>query len=97
AHPMTPNLGQGACQALEDAAVLARCLEKAGEDAAGALRRYEALRAGRTAAIVLRSRRIGKVGQLENPFLCWLRDRTLRMVPEQTQLRQIQEVVGYEA
>src|SRR5579863_7968716 len=24
AHPMTPNLGQGACQALEDAAVLAR-------------------------------------------------------------------------
>jgi 2-polyprenyl-6-methoxyphenol hydroxylase-like FAD-dependent oxidoreductase len=64
AHPMTPNLGQGACQAIEGAVVLARCLGKPGEagDVAGALRRYEALRAGRTAAIVRRSRRIGKVG-----------------------------------
>ena len=26
AHPMTPNLGQGACQAIEDAVVLALCL-----------------------------------------------------------------------
>ena len=28
AHPMTPNLGQGACQAIEDAVVLAACLAK---------------------------------------------------------------------
>ncbi len=95
AHPMTPNLGQGACQAIEDAVVLARCLHESGE-AGDALRRYEALRADRTADIIRRSRRVGRVGQLENPFLCWLRDRALKMVPVETQLKQIQEVVGYE-
>ncbi|CAI7775388.1 unnamed protein product [Closterium sp. NIES-54] len=31
AHPMTPNLGQGACTALEDAVILARCLWEASE------------------------------------------------------------------
>ena len=95
AHPMTPNLGQGACQAIEDTVVLARCLRESDE-AAGALRRYEAQRSDRTAAIVRRSRCIGWVGQLENPFLCRLRERTLKLIPVETQLRQIQEVVGYE-
>jgi 2-polyprenyl-6-methoxyphenol hydroxylase-like FAD-dependent oxidoreductase len=95
AHPMTPNLGQGACQAIEDTVVLARCLRESGESA-GALRRYEALRSDRTAAIVRRSRRIGWVGQLENPFLCRLRERALKLIPVEMQLRQIQEVVGYE-
>ncbi len=98
AHPMTPNLGQGACQAIEDAVVLARCLGESGEagDTIGTLRRYEALRSGRTAAIIRRSRRVGTVGQLESPLLCWLRDRALKIVPAETQLRQIQDVVGYE-
>ena len=97
AHPMTPNLGQGACQAIEDAVVLARCLRESGAgDAAGSLRRYEALRADRTAAIVRSSRRVGTVGQLESPVLCWMRDRALKMVPAERQLRQIQEIVGYE-
>lgn len=59
------------------------------------LRRYEVLRSDRTADIVQRSRRIRTVGQLENPFLCWLRDRALGMVPAEAQPRQIQEVVGY--
>jgi len=43
AHPMTPNLGQGACQALEDALVLAKELQ-ANADIPTALRAYEALR-----------------------------------------------------
>ncbi|CAD6241905.1 unnamed protein product [Miscanthus lutarioriparius] len=36
-HPMTPDLGQGACAALEDSVVLARCLGKAvlGEGGTG--------------------------------------------------------------
>jgi 2-polyprenyl-6-methoxyphenol hydroxylase-like FAD-dependent oxidoreductase len=38
AHPMTPNLGQGACQAIEDAVVLASCLDE-GDATAEALRR----------------------------------------------------------
>jgi len=56
-HPMTPYMAQGAAMAIEDAAVLARCLE--GVERAGitpALRRYEANRQARTARMQLTSR-----------------------------------------
>jgi FAD-dependent urate hydroxylase len=95
AHPMTPNLGQGACQAIEDAVVLARCLDEGGA-IAEALRRYERLRADRTAMVVRRSRRVGVVGQLENALLCRLRDRVLTIIPQKVQLGQLEEVLGYE-
>jgi 2-polyprenyl-6-methoxyphenol hydroxylase-like FAD-dependent oxidoreductase len=95
AHPMTPNLGQGACQAVEDAVVLARCLNEEGATAE-ALRRYERLRSARVAIVVRRSWRVGRVGQLENPLVCWLRGRVLAMIPPKVQLRQLEEVVGYE-
>lgn len=51
-HPMTPYMAQGAASALEDAMVLARCLE--GVDADGistAFKRYEATRKPRTSQI----------------------------------------------
>jgi salicylate hydroxylase/6-hydroxynicotinate 3-monooxygenase len=51
-HPMTPYMAQGAATAIEDAAVLARCLAAvAGEDVAGALRRHEEHRRPRTSLI----------------------------------------------
>jgi salicylate hydroxylase len=50
-HPMLPFMAQGACQAIEDAVVLRRCLEVGGDDVALALRRYEAARLPRTARI----------------------------------------------
>jgi 2-polyprenyl-6-methoxyphenol hydroxylase-like FAD-dependent oxidoreductase len=95
AHPMTPNLGQGACQAVEDAVVLARCLRETGATT-DSLRRYERLRSDRAAMVVWRSRRVGRVGQVENPLLCRLRDRALSMIPPKAQLRQLEEVVGLE-
>lgn len=48
AHPMFPFYAQGAAQAIEDAAVLARCLAEDPGDPAAALRRYEQLRIPRT-------------------------------------------------
>ncbi|HEY1706210.1 MAG TPA: FAD-dependent monooxygenase [Trebonia sp.] len=59
AHPMTPNLGQGACQAIEDAVTLARLLTggSAG-DVPEALSRYSAVRMPRTHMIVKRSRQM---------------------------------------
>jgi len=54
-HPMTPYMAQGAANALEDAAVLARCLDQP-DDVALAFRRYEATRLARTARIQLTSR-----------------------------------------
>ena len=58
AHPMTPNLGQGACQALEDAAVLTRLAVRTQPDAiAGMLSRYTTARLPRTTDVVRWSRR----------------------------------------
>jgi 2-polyprenyl-6-methoxyphenol hydroxylase-like FAD-dependent oxidoreductase len=65
AHPCTPNLGQGGGLALEDALVLAKCLEK-GTSPEAALRRYESLRSHRTAHLQQRARLMGQVGQWEN-------------------------------
>ncbi len=95
AHPMTPNLGQGAGQAMEDAVVLARCLREGGATA-DSLQRYERLRCDRAAMVVRRPRRVGRVGQLANPLVCRLRDRGLAMIPPKVQLRHLEEVMGYE-
>ena len=54
-HPMTPYMAQGAASALEDAAVLARCVE-AVDDISEAFRRYQATRLERTARLQLTSR-----------------------------------------
>jgi 2-polyprenyl-6-methoxyphenol hydroxylase-like FAD-dependent oxidoreductase len=67
AHPPTPNLGQGACQALEDALVLAGCLAEQCEPVA-ALRAYEARRRKRSAAIIEQSALFGMIGQWEQPL-----------------------------
>jgi salicylate hydroxylase len=56
AHPMLPFMAQGACQAIEDGAVLAACL-RAIPDPVPALRRYEDLRRERTATVQLAARR----------------------------------------
>jgi 2-polyprenyl-6-methoxyphenol hydroxylase-like FAD-dependent oxidoreductase len=51
-HPMTPYMAQGAATSIEDAAILARCLQEVnGEDIEGAFRRYEAHRKPRTSRI----------------------------------------------
>ena len=65
AHPCTPNLGQGGCMALEDAAVLAKCFDQESPPEV-ALRRYESLRRQRTRHIQQRSRLMGEIGQWEN-------------------------------
>ena len=56
-HPMTPYMAQGAAMAIEDAAVLSRCLAEVDRDGvADALVLYEATRQERTAHVQLTSR-----------------------------------------
>jgi 6-hydroxynicotinate 3-monooxygenase len=56
-HPMTPYMAQGAAMAIEDAAVLSRCLEGVEPDGvANAFRRFEATRRDRTARVQQTSR-----------------------------------------
>jgi salicylate hydroxylase/6-hydroxynicotinate 3-monooxygenase len=56
-HPMTPYMAQGAAMAIEDAAVLSRCLEGVDRDGVeAAFRRFEATRKPRTSRVQLSSR-----------------------------------------
>ncbi|HKG60529.1 MAG TPA: FAD-dependent monooxygenase [Pyrinomonadaceae bacterium] len=95
-HPTTPNLGQGGCQAMEDALVLARSFEKYGPSEQ-ALRNYEHLRHRRTAILTRISRYYGRVGQLENILARTLRRTALTLAPEAVALRSMQMVFDYDA
>ncbi|MEU8773742.1 FAD-dependent monooxygenase [Streptomyces sp. NPDC048606] len=82
AHAMTPNLGQGGCQAVEDAAVLAHLLDgEAGEDVPAALAAYSRARLARTDAIRVRARRAGRVAAVSHPLAAAVRDLALRATP----------------
>jgi 2-polyprenyl-6-methoxyphenol hydroxylase-like FAD-dependent oxidoreductase len=78
AHAMTPNLGQGACQAIEDGVVLAKTLER-HDHLENALREYEARRRNRTASFQVRAWLIGSTGRWENPMLVRARDRMMKI------------------
>ncbi len=79
AHAMTPNQGQGAAMAIEDALALSQSLAP-GFD--GALERYVESRHDRVRAVQLDSRRIGEVSHWRNPLARALRDGILRLVPD---------------
>ncbi len=79
AHAMSPNLGQGGCQALEDAVALGRCV--ATWPLPEALRRFHALRAPRVRYLRGLSSQVGFMGQWENRFLTGLRDSAMRLMP----------------
>ncbi|MEU0084518.1 FAD-dependent monooxygenase [Streptomyces sp. NPDC006274] len=96
AHAMTPNLGQGACQALEDAVTLAHCLDGT-PDVAAALRSYDLLRRPRTQAVTRRSARLGAVGQLSWPPAVLLRDTVARLTPTRATVRAMTPVLGWTA
>ncbi len=81
AHGMTPNLGQGAGMAVEDAAALAMCV---GDDLDVGFGRYTASRHARVHTIKENSRRFGIVARLGNPALRWLRDSVVRLTPAST-------------
>jgi FAD-dependent urate hydroxylase len=57
AHATAPTLGQGGCQAMEDAVWLARCLGATTLGVADGLARYESKRRERAELIVARSRK----------------------------------------
>jgi 2-polyprenyl-6-methoxyphenol hydroxylase-like FAD-dependent oxidoreductase len=94
AHPMTTNLSQGGCLAIEDAAVLANCLGREGPVPA-ALRRYEARRIPRTRTFATRSHRIAMIGGAKNPLLCLARDFVFGRIFDGPALRQHRQDMAY--
>ncbi|MEO3821810.1 FAD-dependent monooxygenase [Plantactinospora sp. B24E8] len=84
AHAMTPNLGQGAAQAVEDAVVLGAVLDEFG-DLPNALLRYDRERRPRSQQIARASYRIGRFGQQpESRIAVTLRNIMLRLTPSDT-------------
>lgn len=81
AHPMRPHLGQGGCQGLEDAAVLARFVARSG-DLAGAFADYARFRRARVRALARESKLIGRVVNLRPAVLSALASRATVLVPE---------------
>ena len=94
AHPMTSDMGQGACQAIEDAVALAKCLGADG-DVVSALRAYERRRIPRTTAIANQSWRFGQIAHWRNPLACRLRNCSMRLLPTRFYLAQLAWMAGY--
>jgi 2-polyprenyl-6-methoxyphenol hydroxylase-like FAD-dependent oxidoreductase len=101
AHAMTPDLGQGGNQALEDAATLVRLIG----DAAGAppgpwidpvLTEYDRLRRPRTQRLAKQARLVGRVGQTRGAVASRLRDIAMRLLPDAMLGRQLLDVQAWQ-
>ncbi|MFN1692712.1 FAD-dependent monooxygenase [Staphylococcus aureus] len=79
AHATTPNMGQGAGQAMEDAIVLVNCFN--AYDFEKALQRYDKIRVKHTAKVIKRSRKIGKIAQYRSRLFVAVRNRIMKMMP----------------
>lgn len=92
AHATTPNLGQGACQAIEDAFVLAQEMSPFADGYELAFEKYEKRRLHRTTFITNSSRRMGAIAQMDKTWLCKLRNTMLRLSPTAIQRKQLSKV-----
>lgn len=96
AHPMPPNLGQGACQAIEDAVTLVKALRQERQ-IESALRLYERRRAGRTTWVYQQVRQVGQVAHWSHPLAVWGRDLLLRRALAPLQRAVLGDIWGHEA
>lgn len=97
AHTMTPDLGQGGCLALEDAATLATLLNGHDEPPAidAALSRYSTIRGPRGIDIVRRSHRAGRIYQAP-PKLAQIAARIGALAPTSLAVRALAPVIDWE-
>ncbi len=91
AHATTPNMGQGACQAIEDAIILADEIGK-HKNFAVAFSSFEQRRLARTHWIINKSYRIGQLAQLENKLLVGLRNQVFRLAPQSVNEKQLEKL-----
>jgi 2-polyprenyl-6-methoxyphenol hydroxylase-like FAD-dependent oxidoreductase len=88
AHATTPNLGQGACQAIEDAYVLGKLLDD-GLEIENTFAAYENLRRKKAHTIVNTSWTVGKMAHIENSFGIWLRNFIMKNIPKSVNKKQM--------
>jgi FAD-dependent urate hydroxylase len=88
AHATTPNMGQGAGQAIEDAIVLGNGF-KQFKDPRKALNFYEEKRIARTAKVIRLSRQIGAAAQIQSRPLALARDFLFPFIPSKVLQRRL--------
>ncbi|AZA83775.1 monooxygenase [Chryseobacterium lactis] len=93
AHATTPNMGQGACQAIEDAYIIGRLLEKSS-DFNAIFEEFQKIRRKKVDYIVSTSRSIGKVSQWEHGNT--LRNFLMRLIPESTNEKMARKIIELE-
>lgn len=91
AHATTPNMGQGACQAVEDAYVIGKLFEQ-NLSVEEVFSRYEKIRMKKAHYIVNSSWKIGKVAHFENPLAIMLRNALLKIIPDSVNEKQMERV-----
>lgn len=94
AHATTPNLGQGACQAIEDAYVLGKLLQKHSINEA--FRMYPLMRKEKAHAVVNMSWKIGKLSQIRNPLAIAFRDFVMKVTPDYLNRKQLEKLFALE-
>jgi 2-polyprenyl-6-methoxyphenol hydroxylase-like FAD-dependent oxidoreductase len=94
AHPMKPNIGQGAAQALEDAVVLGACIADR-RDPEHALREYERRRIRRANAVVRASRRAGRAAEVRSQLGARLRDALMKALPDRLAIAQQRRIAEF--
>jgi 2-polyprenyl-6-methoxyphenol hydroxylase-like FAD-dependent oxidoreductase len=90
AHPAAPTLGQGGCQAIEDAVTLGCCCAEE-DDIETALLNYQSRRLNRANSFVREARMMGRLGLWRNPLALYVREAIMRAMPvkyRQSQLAQ---------
>jgi len=94
AHATTPNMGQGACQAIEDAYILSECLHKF--DTNKAFRAYQKLRISKAHQVVKASWTLGKIAHWKNPIAIFFRNQLMRMTPQNINRKQSEKIFQLE-
>ncbi len=94
AHATTPNMGQGACQAIEDAYVLAACLQQTAQEEAYA--KFQQIRQSKVSYIVKSSWNFGKMAHWKNPLAIGIRNNLLKMTPDFINRLQIEKLFQLE-
>ena len=95
AHPMRPHLGQGGCQGIEDAAILASIVART-DDLATAFGRFEAFRGPRVRSLVRESKTIGQIVNLP-PLLSAAATRATVLGPEALVTRHLATIAARSA
>lgn len=88
AHATTPNLGQGACQAIEDAYVIGQLLDE-GISIENSFLKYETIRMKKAHTIVNTSWTLGKLAHIENSFGVKIRNLIMKKMPKSANKKQM--------